>query len=280
MRRDYFTCVFLALIAGALAFLCFCPVYFDYLGIIPRDFGLFETILSWTYAVFFLLALPLYAGYARKYWISVGLACYGFLAYVPAILYPAEEKLVGENADLISVGTAAFLRGIYCMVNAPFAAISDVMGSEKALVLSKLILPVAIAIPLLIKLIRFYRNAYAQERLDPAAVMSQEVKTKTRKPAKPEVLGTVITAPVNAASPEEVSKKATEQAVKAQSETVVAPPVRPEVSAPPVKPEVSAPPVKPEVSAPPKKERVEAPEEKILLDAPKSPYDDDGVIRL
>jgi len=270
MRRDYFTCVFLALIAGALAFLCFCPVYFDYLGVIPREFGLLETVLSWTYAVFFLLALPLYAGYARKYWISIGLACYGFLAYAPAWFYPAEEKLVGEGADIISVGLAAFLRGIYCMVNAPFAAISDVTGPEKALAFSKLILPVAVAVPLLIKLIRFYRNAYAQERLDPAAVMSQEVKTKTRKPAKPEVLGTVITAPVNAASPEEVSKQATEQAVKAQTEPAPAPAPAP----------VAAPPKKVPVDAPPKKERVEAPEEKILLDAPKSPYDDDGVIRL
>ena len=262
MRRDYFTCVFLALVAGALAFLCFCPVYFDYITIIPRQFGLWETILSWTYAVFFLLALPIYAGYARKYWISIGLACYGFLAYAPAWFYPAEEKLVGEGADLISVGAASFLRGIYCMVNAPFAATSDVLGNEKAAVLSKLILPIAVAVPLLMKMIRFYRNAYAQERLDPAAVMSQEVKTKTRKPAKPEVLGTVITAPVNAASPEEVSKKATEQAVKAQPEPAPAPPE------------------KTKVEAPPEKAQVEAGEEKILLDPPKSPYDDDGVIRL
>ena len=89
MRRDYFTCVFLGLIAGALAFVCFSPLYFTYEGIIPRDFTIFERCMSFLYAVFFVLFLPCYAAFKKKEWINWGLAAYGILIYLPLWFYPA-----------------------------------------------------------------------------------------------------------------------------------------------------------------------------------------------
>ena len=124
MRRDYFTCVFLACIAGALIFVCFEPLYFKYGVTVPREFGLFESIFSSIYAVFFLIAVPVYTGLRRKYWVAVGLACYGLLAYLPVIFYPAQELISGPRADIFHSIIAMILNGIYGMVNAPFASLS------------------------------------------------------------------------------------------------------------------------------------------------------------
>lgn len=210
MRRDYFTCVFLACIAGALAFVCFKPLYFIYGGIVPREFGMIETILSALYTVFFLVFIPLISAYRHKNWILVGLGFYGILAYIPLWFYPAEELIAGESANITNVIGAMTLRGIYGMVNAPFAAMSTVVGNDMALSFSKWILPLAIIVPFLFKLVRFYNNAYAQEQLNPAESIRHSAPVPA--PAEPEILGTVISAPKNAASPAEVSKKAAIQA--------------------------------------------------------------------
>ena len=207
MRRDYFTCVFLACIAGALCFVCFEPLYFKYAGIVTRDFSLFECIASGIYAVFFLLAVPFYSGYKRKYWIAAGLACYGALAYLPRLLYPAQVYLTGDGASLFHIAGALMLRGIYGMVNAPFAALSRVCGDSMASGLSLWILPMSIVIPFLIKAYRFYRDAYTAEQLNPASVVAAPSSSKfdriseedePKEEARPEVLGTVISAPVAA----------------------------------------------------------------------------------
>lgn len=39
-------------------FVCFAPLYFTYSAVIPRDFTLFERLMSLLYAVFFILFLP------------------------------------------------------------------------------------------------------------------------------------------------------------------------------------------------------------------------------
>ena len=141
MRRDYFTCVFLACIAGALLFVCFEPLYFKYGVTVPREFGLLEMIMSSCYAVFFLIAVPVYSGLRRKYWVSVGLACYGALAYLPLLFYPAERLLTGPDASLFHNIGAMVLRGIYGMVNAPFAPLSQLWGDGVAVSMARWILP-------------------------------------------------------------------------------------------------------------------------------------------
>ncbi len=205
MRRDYFTCVFLACIAGALCFVCFEPLYFKYGGIVVREFGLFECVASAVYVVFFLIAVPVYSGYKRKYWIAAGLACYGALAYLPKLFYPAQVYLSGDDASLIHIVIALVLRGIYGMVNAPFAALSRIWGDSVASSFAYWILPLSLLIPLLIKTYRFYRDAYVAEQLNPASVVSAPSNSKFdrrerhkehKEEPKPEVLGTVISAPV------------------------------------------------------------------------------------
>ncbi|SCW55606.1 hypothetical protein SAMN02910456_01828 [Ruminococcaceae bacterium YRB3002] len=208
MRRDYFTCVFLACIAGALCFVCFEPLYFKYSGIAIREFSMFEVVMSVLYTVFFLIVIPFYSGLKRKYWIAVGLACYGVLAFIPKLFYPSEALLSGSGASIIHVIWALILRGIYGMVNAPFAALSSIAGDGFASAMSYLILPMSVLIPFMIKAYRFYRDAYVAEQLSPAPAAPAEKKAPREK-HKPEVLGTIISAPVRrkenaAAAPEQL----------------------------------------------------------------------------
>lgn len=276
MRRDYFTCVFLACIAGALAFVCFEPLYFKYEITVPREFGLFETIASCCYLVFFLVALPIYAGYKKKYWIAVGLACYGALIYLPKLFYPSQFLLTGEDASLFHMLIAMILRGIYGMMNAPFAALSGVWGDDVASHLAYLILPCSILFPFFIRLYRFYRDAYVAEQLDPASVVaapsSSKFDRKIHRPhkveKKPEVLGTVISAPVRkepqAAQPQQV-----------QQSQVEAAPEKPKVEAPPEKAQVGAPPEKPKMDAPEKRPTLEGKDEQVIpLPGPKPAADE------
>ena len=276
MRRDYFTCVFLACIAGALAFVCFEPLYFKYEITVPREFGLFETIASCCYLVFFLVALPIYAGYKKKYWIAVGLACYGALIYLPKLFYPSQFLLTGEDASLFHMLIAMILRGIYGMMNAPFAALSGVWGDDVASHLAYLILPCSILFPFFIRLYRFYRDAYVAEQLDPASVVaapsSSKFDRKIHRPhkveKKPEVLGTVISAPVRkepqAAQPQQV-----------QQPQVEAAPEKPKVEAPPEKAQVGAPPEKPKMDAPEKRPTLEGKDEQVIpLPGPKPAADE------
>ena len=209
MRRDYFTCVFLGLIAGALMFVCFAPLYFVYGSVVPRDFSLFERLMSLLYAVFFILFLPFFAAYRSKVWINWGLASYGILIYLPIFLYPAEELISGSDPKVTKVLLALVLRGIYGMMQAPFAALSTLIGDKAASGLVYWIFPLALFWPFVLKVIRFYRRAYLSEQLNPMPKVKPVAAAAHSGPAvKPEVLGTVITAPVVAASPDEVTGKA------------------------------------------------------------------------
>jgi hypothetical protein len=207
MRRDYFTCVFLGLIAGALAFVCFSPLYFTYEGIIPRDFTIFERCMSFLYAVFFVLFLPCYAAFKKKEWINWGLAAYGVLIYLPLWFYPA-EKLATADPGLLTKFGALILRTIYNVMEAPFAALSKLLGNTAAPKVVYWILPLAIFWPVVFRIVRFYRLAYLSEQLNP---MTPDQAAPSKKvpeaPGKPEVLGTVISAPVTAQTPADITRK-------------------------------------------------------------------------
>ena len=282
MRRDYFTCVFLACIAGALAFVCFEPLYFKYEIIVPREFGLFESIASCCYLVFFLVALPIYAGYKKKYWIAVGLACYGALIYLPKFFYPSQFLLTGEDASLFHMLIAMILRGIYGMMNAPFAALSRIWGDNVASHFAYFILPCSILFPFFIKLYRFYRDAYVAEQLNPASVVAAPSSSKFdrkihrphRSEKKPEVLGTVISAPVRK---EPHAQPQPQQIEKTQPDKpgIDPAPEKPQVEAPPEKAQVGAPPVKPKMDAPEKRPALEGKDEQVIpLPGPKPAADE------
>ena len=208
MRRDYFTCVFLGLIAGALAFVCFKPLYFTYNAIIPRDFSILERLLSVLYTLFFVFFLPFFAAFKKKEWVNWGLAAYGLMAYLPLWFYPAPELIQGEDASLIKMAGALVLRGIYAIIQAPFAALSKLIGNSAASKVVYWILPVAIAWPVIFRIVRFYRRAYLSEQLNPMPTEQTSSASKAHgAPGKPEVLGTVITAPVTAQTPADITRK-------------------------------------------------------------------------
>ena len=208
MRRDYFICVFLLCICVSLFYVCFLPLYFVYgAEAVPREFGLIEKLASWVYLLLIFIVLPIYAAYKKRFWISAGLAAYGFLATIPVWILPRmADKLAGEDASIITVGWAFLLRSIYGMAEAPFAALTPVLGNRFPEALPRRIMPVALLSYAFLRVLRYYRNAYIAEQLDPAKALDTtsiessgtvgSLSTKTvRKAAIPEVLGTVISAP-------------------------------------------------------------------------------------
>lgn len=209
MRRDYFTCVFLGLIAGALTFVCFKPLYFTWDQIIPRDFTTFERLMSVLYTLFFIFFLPCFAAFKKKEWINWGLAAYGLLAYFPLWFYPAPELIKGDNADMLHIFGGLCLRAIYAVMQAPFAALSKLIGNDAASSVVYWILPVAVIWPILFRIIRFYRRAYLSEQLNPMTPdQAAPAPSKAPEaPEKPEVLGTVISAPVTAQTPADITRK-------------------------------------------------------------------------
>ena len=209
MRRDYFTCVFLGLIAGALAFVCFKPIYFTYYQIIPRDFSLYERFSSVLYSLFFIVFLPFFAAFRKKEWINWGIAAYGLLAYFPLWFYPASELLKGEDASMLHIFGALCLRVIFAVIQAPFAALSCYIGNNAASSVVYWILPISIVWPIVFRILRFYRRAYLSEQLNPMTPdQSAPVSSKVPEaPEKPEILGTVISAPVTAQSPADITRK-------------------------------------------------------------------------
>ena len=265
MRRDYFTCVFLGLIAGALMFVCFEPLYFQY-GAAPvaRDFTLFERMMSLLYAVFFIIFLPFFSAFRSKVWVNWGLAAYGVLIYLPAYLYPAEEAISGSDPSMLQLLRAACLRGIYAMMQAPFAALSPLIGDKAAASLVYWILPTALIWPFVLKVFRFYRRAYLSEQLNPMPKVKPTVTSAHSGPAvKPEVLGTVISAPEVAASPDEVKGKAA-LAKKSSARKKAEPEPSEKKEEPPI-----------QLGAPAAKE-----EEPIQLDAPAEKKEEAPVIQL
>ena len=187
-------------------FVCFAPLHFVYGGTIPRDFNLFERLMSLLYALFFIVFLPFYSAFRYKVWVNWGLAAYGVLIYLANYLYPAESLISGDNAKIPHMLLAVCFRGIYGMMQAPFAALSPLIGDKAASTLVYWILPTALLWPFVLKIFRFYRRAYLSEQLNPMPKVQPKAAEAHSGPAvKPEVLGTVITAPEVAASPDEVT---------------------------------------------------------------------------
>lgn len=232
-------------------FVCFAPLYFTYSAVIPRDFTLFERLMSLLYAVFFILFLPFFSALRSKVWVNWGLAAYGVLIYLPVYFYPAEELISGNDPSAVRMLIAVILRGIYGMMQAPFAALSPLIGDKAASSLVYWILPTALIWPFVFKVLRFYKRAYLSEQLNPMPKVKPAPAAAHSGPAvKPEVLGTVITAPVVAASPDEVTGKAalSQRSAAAEKETK-----------------------NPEPSSEPESEKIEAPKtesEAIPLAAP------------
>lgn len=201
MRRDYFLCFFLLCIATSLLFVCFQPLYFTYDIIVPRDFGLLERLCSCTFAAAVILVIPLLAAIKRKFWITAGLACYGLLAFIPSWILPGmTAKISGSEAKLGSVIGSFCLKSIHGMVNAPFGALSQLIGDNKASMLSHFIFPMALICYAVVQLFRFYRDAYLKDKLSAQQVdptIERGEPTNAAKPEDKEVLGTVVMAPTD-----------------------------------------------------------------------------------
>lgn len=261
MRRDYFICIFLLCICASLFFVCFLPLYFTYGAIIPRDISIMEKIFSWCFALFVIVVVPIYSAVFKKFWFSLGLAAYGLIADIPEWILPSmARKVAAGNASIFTVIENYLLREMYGMVKAPFAGMAPALGNDRAVGLSKWILPVSLISYIVVQLYRYYRDAYLAEQLDPSRMMDSTAKENDREAAaarirqtrNAEILGTVISAPVKAAP-------GANAAQTAKTETVV-----PHVTQPPKR-----------VAPPPTSDT-----QVIQLGAPAAPSADTQVIQL
>lgn len=270
MRRDYFTCVFLLYIATALSFVCLLPNYFTYDAIVPRDIGLLERIISLIVVIVVILVVPIVSAIRKKLWISLGAATYGLLAYIPGMLLSKMDSVLsGSGANTFAVIEAFFLKAIYAMVNAPFAGVSKLVGNNFAVVIPKLIMPVSIITYIVVQLFRFYRDAYVAEQLSPVTDTHKVDSTKSVA-REPEILGTVISAPVAAAKP--VAPAPAPAPTPAPNSRPNPAPQPKQVTAPEAKQQIPAPEQRKVISveATPKPAQIEGGETKVInLGAPK-----------
>lgn len=260
MRRDYFICVFLMLMAISLSFVCLLPTCYSYDGVIPREAGLIEAILSTFFAVITLVALPIFTAVKKKLWAMLGTAGFGLLAYIPGIfLSKMTTTLAASDVSMGASLKAFILKDIYIMMNAPFVGIGSLIGDKIALVLPKLILPCSLVIYGVIWLFRFYRDAYLSERLSPIPVSEPpKAESSTRKP---DILGTVISAPVtpeNNQAQQTVAPRPAPTAAPAPAPKRVATPAPAKTQAPKRAPAPQ--PAAKQVAAPEPRKQVRAPE--------------------
>lgn len=207
MRRDYFLCVFLLCLCVSLFFVLFTPLYFIYGSVVPRDFGGIETMMSWLFATMVFVAIPVYAAWKKKLWMVVGLASYSFVVgCLPAWILPGmADKIVGEDANVVSVAFGGFLKDTYSTAEAPFGPMSRAFGDSFTESLPRKILPVVLVIYIAVQVFRFYKAAYKAEQVTPVSALDSTVKenniqgvagVRESQTLPPEVLGTVISAPV------------------------------------------------------------------------------------
>jgi hypothetical protein len=165
MRRDVIADVILFFTLLSLLLVFRYPVYFSYGHVIYRDVSVLERIFS---VVFILLWLTLcvYTAYFKRIYLLIGGVLYGLIPYIPGFLIP---MLSGSQAagkpSLPTTLTISLLKRIYELVNAPFVGVSVLFPPEKAIGLSKLLLPVLLISYIGTQLFRFYRNAYLAEKL-------------------------------------------------------------------------------------------------------------------
>lgn len=165
MRRDVIANVILFFTLLSLLLVFRYPVYFSYGHVIYRNVSVPERIFS---VIFILLWLTLcvYSAYFKRIYLLIGGFLYGLIPYIPGFLIPL---LSGSQAtgkpSLATTLTISLLKRIYELINAPFVGVSVLFPPEKAIGLSKLLLPVLLISYIGTQLFRFYRNAYLAEKL-------------------------------------------------------------------------------------------------------------------
>ena len=268
MRRDYFTCLFLFLVAVSLSFVCLLPTYFSYGGVIERKISLLETLVSVLFSVLVVLVVPIICTIKKKLWATLGIATFGFVAYIPGMILPGmQAKLAMSDVSFLTTLKAFILEAIYIMVNAPYVGISFLTGQKFALALPKLVMPFALGAYLIAFLIRFYKDAYIRERLAP--VPNDGPKEEANTTREPDILGTVISAPKEAKTAETTPAPApvrTPAPVESETKVVPRPSAQPQPKPQQPKPQPQQPKVRqPQINIPPAPAPQPAPQPKVVV---------------
>ncbi len=165
MRRDIIVSVFLFFVLFALIFVVLFPIYYTYGQVFYRSVSVAERIMS----VLFVLswaALCTYTAYFKKLTCLFGGILYSLLAYLPGIVIPKLTTAVpGSDPNLMTSLLDGAMRRLYELINAPMTGVSVLFPPEKAIGISKWMLPVLVASYILTQIFRFYRNAYLADQL-------------------------------------------------------------------------------------------------------------------
>lgn len=165
MRRDVIANVILFFTLLSLLLVFRYPVYFSYGQVIFRAVSIAERIFSVVFILFW-ITLCVYAAYFKRIYLVIGGVLYGLIPYLPGFLIPMlSGSQTAGKPSLVTTLMISLLKRIYELVNAPFVGVSVLFPPEKAIGLSKILLPVLLISYVGTQLFRFYRNAYLAEKL-------------------------------------------------------------------------------------------------------------------
>ncbi|MBN1776229.1 MAG: hypothetical protein JW817_07180 [Clostridiales bacterium] len=165
MRRDIIVSIFLFYVLFALLFVVLFPIYFTYGQVFYRSVSVTERIMSVIFVLMWLV-LCAFSAYFKKLTCFFGGILYSFLAYLPEMVISKLSTAVpGSDPNLFTSLLEGAMRRLYELVNAPMAGVSVLFPPEKAIDISKWMLPVLVASYVVTQIFRFYRNAYLADQL-------------------------------------------------------------------------------------------------------------------
>lgn len=165
MRRDVIVSIFLFYVLFALLFVVLFPIYFTYGQVFYRSVSVTERIMSVIFVLMWLV-LCAFSAYFKKLTCFFGGILYSFLAYLPEMVISKLSTAVpGSDPNLFTSLMEGAMRRLYELVNAPMAGVSVLFPPEKAIDISKWMLPVLVVSYVVTQIFRFYRNAYLADQL-------------------------------------------------------------------------------------------------------------------
>ena len=137
------------------------------------------------------LMLCAFTAYFKKLTCFFGGVLYSFLAYLPEMVIPKLSTAVpGSDPNLFTSLLDGAMRRLYELINAPMTGVSVLFPPEKAIGISKWMLPVLVVSFVVTQIFRFYRNAYLADQLlltDAPAAEAAPAQSMVAKSSTPRI---------------------------------------------------------------------------------------------
>lgn len=200
MKRDIIGDIFLGGILLSLLFLLSFPAYFIFGGVQARPIELTERIMSICFTLAWILAI-VWCCWKKKVWVMLGMAVFGFLAYIPKWFIPkVNMRIILNGTSLLDSFLSMFLNRVYEMMHAPFSGFVGIVSEKSACKMAELLFPSIVISYVLSQIVRYYHQAYVAEKKSIRDFADFRKANATRKPIGlenavreiPAPLGTIV----------------------------------------------------------------------------------------